>query len=416
VVEPGDDFDDIPEDTLVGPLLPPEDRLWRHPSELGQSGQSVSAEALSARRSWMAATPSRAGAWSAGLVGAVLATGVVLVGGHLTHLLSPPAPKFSVASIPTGGRRSNLRVVTTSTIAKPAGVAPATVTTSTIAPLVEPVLSKLASRVTAAMPVVLDGKQSGVGVVISPQGYLLVPASLVSNANDITVDIDSQQLVANLVGVDSGSGLAVIRVHADDILPVASFMPDATLTSGAFVALVWVGEDGAHTCWGTVSALDVPVTYGSPPLLESLQALDKVPGSANGSVVIDGDGHLIGMVTSVAGKSLVATPGWLVDVVSRDLIATGRVEHGWLGIKAETVSIAGDMTAVKIISVEPNSAAAKAGMKPGDLIREVNGVPVKTMADMLATLYSMPPEQSIMLNIVRKGHAWAAHARLAAAA
>src|SRR6202162_147754 len=108
VVAPGDDFDDIPEDTLAGPLLPPEDRLWRHPSELGQSGQSVRAEALSARRSWMAATPSRAGAWSAGAVRAEIATGVVLVGGHLTPLLSPSAPKFSVTSIPAGGTRANL--------------------------------------------------------------------------------------------------------------------------------------------------------------------------------------------------------------------------------------------------------------------------------------------------------------------
>ena len=96
MVEPGDDFDDVHEDEAAGPLLPPDDRLWRHPSELGQNGQQVSAEALSARRSWMASTPSRAGAWSAGIVGAVLATGVVLVGGHLTHLLSPAPAKFAM--------------------------------------------------------------------------------------------------------------------------------------------------------------------------------------------------------------------------------------------------------------------------------------------------------------------------------
>ena len=92
---------------LARPLLPPDDRLWRHPSELGQHGQPVSAEALSARRSWMAATPSRAGAWSAGIVGAVLATGVVLVGGHLTHLLSPPSPKLSIKTTAIGNSHTN---------------------------------------------------------------------------------------------------------------------------------------------------------------------------------------------------------------------------------------------------------------------------------------------------------------------
>ena len=202
MVEPGDDFDDIPEDALARPLLPPEDRLWRHPSELGQHGQPVSAEALSARRSWMAATPSRAGAWSAGIVGAVLATGVVLVGGHLTHLLSPPS-KFSIRTTAIGSSHSNQAPATKPTLMT--GSNP-TVTTTTMSMPVEPALEKLASRVATAMPVVLDGNQTGVGVVIDAKGYVLVPAALVANADDITVDIDSQQLIANLVGVDSRDG------------------------------------------------------------------------------------------------------------------------------------------------------------------------------------------------------------------
>ncbi len=415
MVEPGDDFDDIPEDALARPLLPPEDRLWRHPSELGQHGQPVSAEALSARRSWMAATPSRAGAWSAGIVGAVLATGVVLVGGHLTHLLSPQSPKFSVRTTALGNSHSNDAPATKPTLMT--GSNP-TVTTTTMSMPVEPALEKLASRVATAMPVVLDGSQTGVGVVIDAKGYVLVPATLVADADDITVDIDSQQLIANLVGVDSRTGLAVIRVHADDTLPVASFTAEDLLGSGALVDLVWVGQDGTHACLGTVSEIDVPVTgvVGSPPLLESLQALVPLPGSAKGGVVIDGDGHLIGMVTSVAGKSLVATPGWLADVVSRDLISSGRVVHGWLGITGETVSMSGTETGVQVVSVEPHGAAAKAGMQPGDLIEDLNGVPVRTMSDMLAALYSLPPDQAIVLNIVRGGHVWAAHARLAPAA
>src|ERR1035437_3540725 len=80
VVEPEDDFDDAHDegrdDDWGTPPLPPDDRLWRHPSELGAHTLPISAEALSARRSWMATTPTRAGAWSAGIVGALLATGV----------------------------------------------------------------------------------------------------------------------------------------------------------------------------------------------------------------------------------------------------------------------------------------------------------------------------------------------------
>ena len=90
MVEPADDFDDarddVSDDDWGAPLLPPDDRLWRHPSELGSNAMPISAEALSARRSWMASTPSRAGAWSAGIVGALLATGVVLITGSFTRI------------------------------------------------------------------------------------------------------------------------------------------------------------------------------------------------------------------------------------------------------------------------------------------------------------------------------------------
>ena len=93
----------------------------------------------------------------------------------------------------------------------------------------EPGLYKLASRVAAAMPVVLDGNASGVGVVVSSKGYILVPTSLVTDADDISVVIDGQQLVATLVGVDPGTGLAVVRVHDPDTLTAARFVSGAAL-------------------------------------------------------------------------------------------------------------------------------------------------------------------------------------------
>ena len=171
--------------------------------------------------------------------------------------------------------------MTTSTTAAPGATGGSDPTTTIV--VHEPVLTRLASRIATAMPIVHDANESGVGVVVNSKGYVLVPASLVTDTDDISVFIDSQHLVATLVGVDSGTGLAVVRVdddrhtrrrHASCRIP-----PSA---SGTFVALVWVEQDGTHTCWGTVDELDVPlaVPTGSPPLLESLQALDPVPASA----------------------------------------------------------------------------------------------------------------------------------------
>ena len=412
MVEPGDDFDDIADEGPCGPLLPPDDRLWRHPSELGEHCLPITAEALSARRSWMASTPSRAGAWSAGIVGALLATGVVLVGGHLTHLLSSPAPGPSTSAV--SHSYTNARVSTT--ILPTVGVSVSTTTTALVG--VEPGLYGLASRVAPAMPVVLDGDVSGVGVVVSPKGFVLVPASLVAETDDISVVIDGQQLVATLVGVDAGTGLAVVRVHDPDTLTAARFVSGAQMAYGSFVAVVWVDAHGPHTCWGAVNEADVQLSSAgdSPPLLDSLVALNPLAGVETGGVVLDGAGRLIGMITSVDSQTMVATPGWLAAIVSQDLITSGRVVHGWLGITGQTTSVSPSATAVEVMSVAAGGAAARAGVRPGDLIEAVNSKPVRTMSDIVAALYSLPPHQAVVLDVVRRGHVWDAHARLTAAA
>ncbi|MGD1011651.1 MAG: S1C family serine protease [Acidimicrobiales bacterium] len=395
MVELGDDFDDIADDGGFDPLLPPEDRLWRHPSELGAHSSQLSLDALTARRNWMAATPSRAGAWSAGIVGALLATSVVLIGGHLTHLLSPATPRQA-----------------------PAHVAAVEMTPTTMSMGLDPGMEKVASRITTAMPLVLDGTSSGVGIVVNSKGFILVPASLVADPEDISVETDGQQLIASLVGVDSGTGLAVVRVHDPEALTAAHFASGTSVGHDSFVALVWVGSDGPHSCWGTVRELDVQLAENgdSPPLLESVETIDSTSGVATGGVIIDGTGSPIGIVTSVTGKTLVATPGWLAEIVANDIISNGRVVHGWLGITGETNSWSASRTAVRVTSVNPGGAAAKAGVKPGDLIQSVDGKPVTTMSGIVATLYSLTPNQTIDLVIERDGHVWCAHVRLAATA
>ncbi|MGA2528914.1 MAG: S1C family serine protease [Acidimicrobiales bacterium] len=407
MVEPADDFDDAQDEAWCGPLLPPEDRLWRHPSELGDHAVPVSAEALSARRSWMASTPSRAGAWSAGIVGALLATGVVLIGGHLTHLLSSST---KTATLPITSSVAN------SKLTDPSSTLAATTTTLGT----EPALYKMALGIAPAMPLVfIDHKLNGVGIVVSSKGYVLVPASLIGDSDDIGIYIDGQGLLpASVVGVDSGTGLAVVRVHALGNLTAARFESDTQVGYGSFVALVWVDGAGAHACWGSISNLDVKLSSSdaSPPLLEALQTMDGPSEVATGGIILDGAGRPIGMVTGSSGNALIATPGWLAAVVSGELISGGRVAHGWLGIRGQTAVLSPSETAVKVLSVSPGGAAARAGVRPGDMIEAVNGQATRTMSDMVAVLYPLPPQRAVMIELERHGRVLEARANLMAAA
>jgi S1-C subfamily serine protease len=122
------------------------------------------------------------------------------------------------------------------------------------------------------------------------------------------------------------------------------------------------------------------------------------------------------MVTGSTGNALIATPGWLAAIVSGDIISDGRVVHGWLGITGETAQLSPTETAVKVLSVSPGGAAAKAGVKKGDLIEAVNGEPTTTMVDMAAALYSLPPDRAVTLNLDRHGRDFESRARLTAAA
>lgn len=401
MVERGDDFDDAHDEEWNSPLLPPDDRLWRHPSEMGENSLRVSPEALSARRSWLAATPSRAGAWSAGLVGALLAAGVVLIGGHLTHVLPTSPPSAASGSHPAAiDPRSTLDATTTTTLS------------------LEQALIRVAGKISPAMPMVfVDHRQSGVGVVVNSKGYVLVPASLITDIDDIGLYIGGQLLPATLVGEDPGTGLAVVHVRASSLTPVR-FVASSAMGYGAIVALVWVDGAGSHICMGTVSQLGVSLGTGddSPPILTSLESLDPAQTMSAGGVVVDGAGRVIGMITNVAGKTLIATPGWLANVVSADLISSGRVSHGWLGIMAETATVSNSETAVKVISVNRGGAAARAGVRAGDIIEAVDGQPVHSMAEMVGQLYSLPPHTSVVLNLDRGGHMLDATAKLAAAA
>lgn len=426
MVEPGDDFDDLHDDSDSGPLLPPDDRLWRHPSELATHAPAVSPEALTARRRWMASTPTRAGVWSAAVVGAVLATGVVLAGTHLTGWLTPTSSAGDHAS----ARQVQVHVPG---VVGASTYAPTTISsekdfavpTTTIVVHMSRV-QQAAESVAAAMPLVSVGRSgervSGVGIVIRSDGMVLVPYSLVHDASWITVSIANQLLVGRLIGSDAATGLAVVKVNSTDRLPTAGLTNSRDVGPGALVSMVWVEPDAIQVCLGTVAQIDAQLSASaaSPPLLEAIQPAMPIPPHAQGAALIDGSGQLVGILTGGRQGAALVTPSWVANVVANELMSgRHRVVRGFLGISGVATSQSGGgsvVQGVKVVAVLPGGAAAAAGLKPGDIIQSVNAQLVTSMSQLVAALYSLPPHTSVVLGLVRDHRVWRADASLTAVA
>jgi S1-C subfamily serine protease len=427
VVEQPRDFDDWRDEEPRRPLLPREDRLWRHPSEVGSEILSErQREVIVARRRWLASTPTRAGAGTAGVVGALLATGVVLVGTHLSSWLTPPAASSSVKS--SGLRMAALADVTTTSAATIVGTA---------------LTGEVASIEAAVVRVVAVGDHGSMqadGVLVSPRGYVVVPASAVAGARSVSVmRSDGEELIATVAGRDPETGIAVLHVDESGLpslatsqarlLPVPSLMLVASWTSRIGVAVAPMRSSPEMTSVGA-----------GPALLETCPSSLRLGSAPDGSVILDSEGHVVGMVVMHRDQRAIATPGWVIRRIAGLLASRGRVIHGWLGIEgsgtrvllaarpprevrarthathALLASEARSIAGVRVVRVDPKSAAALAGLRRGDVIESVNGHPVTSMASLQAVLYLMAPASTVRLELVRGGKLAEVDARLLPAA
>ncbi len=375
------DFDDPPDDEYSRPL-PPEDRLWRHPSELGGGNAALSLDPVAVRRRWLNQQPTRASAWTAGIVGAILATGLVAVGTHLAGAFTR----------------------------HPVAVNPADAVPSTIAAALDPRLqgvgptlaaniNKVAAAV-ATIDVLDHGRESHcLGLVVRSNGTIVAPEAAVRGASTLLVTLpESVQEVARVVANDPRSGLALLRVNGEG-LPAVSLDPGGSIDAQS-LALV-VGDAGAYAL-GAVQSLDVSATVGGAHLTDVLRtdipAIDAPPGSA----LVDANGSVVGMVAGSLDGAAVAVPSWLAGPVVSQLAATGTVGHGVLGIQGRTVPREGFSPAgVELTAVAPGSSAGIAGLRVGDIITSVDFQRVTSLVGLRGHLYGVAPGREVLVGIDR---------------
>jgi S1-C subfamily serine protease len=388
---PGE-FDDPPEEESSGPLLPKEDRLWRHPSEIGDGLPAV--DPLVIQNRWLEREPTRANAWTAGLVGALLATGIVFVGTHLAM-----------------GGPNAAAVQRAATASSPNGAAPAT----TLAPEVPRMIGVGATLTTAIGSVgravgLVEvagprGDEQVLGVVIGSDGMVLTAAAPLSNATSVLVQLPGEPipLVGEVVGSDKLSGLAVIHVNGVHGLATATLAESSP--SAAAMVIAVTAPNGSTYAAGVVREDDVTGNPADAELVDSSMTDLSASYTPLGSPVVNDDGEVVGLVTGVSSGGVVFAPSWLANPVATELQSFGSVRRGWLGIDGSTEPAKSAQTPAGVLvkTVAPHSAAAKAGIRPGDLIVELNGAPIPSMATLAGKLYVLRPGTAVLLSVIHDG-------------
>ena len=260
----------------------------------------------------------------------------------------------------------------------------------------------------------------GSGIIISPDGYIVTNDHVVDGATQIRVTLNDRRVFpAKLVGVDKLNDLAVIRIDAKDLTSIA-WGDSSHLRPGQTVLAFGspFGYFQFSVTRGIVSAIDRPNPYSDDPrkpgdFIQTDAAIN--PGNSGGPLV-DARGELVGINTfiisgsgSFAGAGF-AIPSQIVRASAEQLIKSGTVHHGYLGISMNDVTPDNanffnlpDATGAIVSQVTPDSPAGHAGLKAGDVLREMDGRKIVNGGALQVTVSQMNPGNSIALGILRDG-------------
>lgn len=259
----------------------------------------------------------------------------------------------------------------------------------------------------------------GSGVIISEDGYIVTNNHVVDGADRVTVTLeDGRDHPAKVIGRDPQTDIAVIKIDAKGLRAV-TFSDSAALEVGDRVLAIGnpfgIGETVTS---GIVSAMGRRVgilsdVNGYENFIQTDAAIN--PGNSGGALV-DIKGRLIGINTAILSRSGgfqgvgLAVPSDVVSKVTENLTKNGKMVRGYLGVSAQDLTPAlADSFDLKerrgalVAEVQPGSPAAKAGLREGDIITEVNGKPITDSNKLTFTVGSIAPGTKVEIEVLREG-------------
>jgi Do/DeqQ family serine protease len=257
-----------------------------------------------------------------------------------------------------------------------------------------------------------EPRSSGSGVIVDRSGYILTNNHVIENAQDITVRLsDSRKLPATLVGRDPKTDLAVLKVDAAGPLPAAELGDSARLRVGQWVVAIGnpFGLDRTVTV-GIVSAT-ARNRVGVTTYENFIQTDASINPGNSGGPLLNLDGKVIGINTAIvaAGQGIgFSIPVNEARTVMAQLIAKGRVVRGWLGIAIQDVNDelgasfgVRERGGVLVADVMKGGPAEAGGLKPGDVIVELNGVKIREVPELQLRVAEVTPGASVAVGVLR---------------
>jgi serine protease Do len=260
-----------------------------------------------------------------------------------------------------------------------------------------------------------EAQAFGSGFVIDPAGYVVTNNHVVEGAGEIKVTLnDGTEYAATVKGRDPATDLALLEVEADRPLPAVSFGDSSRVRVGEWVVAVGnpFGLGGSATA-GIVSARGRDIRSG--PFDDYLQIDAPINMGNSGGPVFDMRGEVIGINTAIFspnGGSVgigFAIPASLAQPVVAELRAAGEVRRGWLGVEVQDLDPGAaqslgleDARGALVARVVPDSPAAKAGVRPGDVIVSFGGQAVGRIKD-LTRLVAATGEDEVRIEVWRGG-------------
>ncbi|MCX9154870.1 Do family serine endopeptidase [Niveibacterium sp. 24ML] len=254
----------------------------------------------------------------------------------------------------------------------------------------------------------------GSGVIASNSGYILTNNHVVEQADEIEVALyDGRKLPAKIVGRDPETDLAVLHIAADK-LPAITFGAAETLQVGDVVLAI--GNPfgvGQTVTMGIVSALGRS-QLGISTFENFIQTDAAINPGNSGGALVDARGNLVGINSAIysrSGGSLgigFAIPASLTRNVMEQIIQTGSVTRGWIGVEVRELSAEQAQTlglpaqaGTLITGIVNGAPADKAGIEPGDLLVAINGKPVGSPPRMLEAIAGLTPGAEASLSLMR---------------